>query len=529
MKLIVSWIILFSVCVSFAQINVHSVKYISNDFVYLDAGTVQGISIGDSVQVFHEQKLVAVLNVTYTAGHSSSCKIIRQVADIQVGDKAVHKVSTAPKQEKDIAVSNPQSEQGQEKHETSERKPTLISGSASIQAFWFQDASKQKYEYFQPSARLRIKAIQLFGIKEMGFRINYRTRYDKRSRQVNINVSRQEWRNRLSEAAIFYSNPEAAFNFRLGRIVSNKLSGIGFIVGLIVQHNWNRNWQVGLFAGSEPEWQYYQNQTSLQKYGAYLNFSLGSFNKNRMEISLSTAGIYHGSTISREFLYLRSTVIHGTAWRFYQSLELDINRDWRKDKTGETISLSGLYLNANYSFSSEISLGLSYDSRKNYYIYTYRSIADNLFDDATRQGLRGNVQFRFAKDYRLFITIGARKRDNASNSAFNYSARFTKNRFIFNRTSITTRFSGFDNQYTNGINPSLKINHNFRNNYALNVAYGAYLYQMKYDDTSRKDQWLRFGARANIFKQFFISTAYQYNFGDDFDGQRIYSELGYRF
>ncbi len=62
-------------------------------------------------------------------------------------------------------------------------------------------------------------------------------------------------------------------------------------------------------------------------------------------------------------------------------MSLDVNRDWRKDITGESVSISNIYLSGRYKFSKIFTAGLSYDNRKTYLTYETKTIAEELFDN----------------------------------------------------------------------------------------------------------------------------------------------------
>jgi len=512
-----------------AQKSAYRIKYLSTEFVYIDAGKKQGIVAGDSLQVFRNKNTISSLKVVYTAGHSASCKIVSSTTNLKIGDLVIH-------HKKDLVEKDNKKKQRSRKRNFSKKQVKVnhkviskISVGISVQGFWFKNDVDRNYELTQPSLRLKIRAKHLWNRKDLNFRLKFRTRYDTRSRQLNSGISQNEWRNRLYEASFSYSNSEAPLNFKLGRIFSNSFSGIGFIDGILVQHNLNSFWHWGIFGGTQPEWQYSSFQTSLQKYGVFLNFVNGDYGSKRFEATLSAAGVYHRSTISRELLYFRSNYTAGRRWSLYQSLELDINRGWRKEKSGENISVSGLYLNGRYNFSDQISTTLSYDSRKNYYIYEFRNIADSLFDAALRRGVRSNWNFRFSDDYRLFLNFGLRKRESRESYNTSFSGGIQKYNFILKNISLALRLSGFDNQVTKGMHPSLRMGKTFRSGQSVSASYGAYVYTFSTDDAQRMYQWFRLNTQLNLLVQFYLSADYQYNFGNDYNGQQVLINLGYRF
>lgn len=525
----VGFIIFIGIFTLQAQVNSYKIKYISSEFVYIDAGSQQEVAIGDSLDVLRVVKKIALLKVVYTAGHSASCQIIEQQSALQVGDLVTHR-KTAKNEVESIAIRESRKRQfDQPKTKTKNDVHARISGSLAFQTHFYKDISTRAYDFLQPGVRLRLRARNLFGKQKLGIRISFRSRYDNRSRRLNYSVAKEEWRNRLSEAAIYYDNPSAPLNFRMGRIISNAFSGVGFIDGLLLRHNINTSWHWGLFGGSQPEWQYSGFQTSLQKYGLFLNYIKGQFGARRFEANLSLAGVYHGSVVSRELVYLNSQYQSGTNWRIYQSMELDINRDWRKERSGETVSLSGLYLSSSYKFSSRLSTGFGYDSRKNYYIYEYRTIADSLFDDAARRGLRANMTMNLFKDYRLLVHLGLRKRESEKNYTYSYSGRIQKNNFLFQRLSFSARLSGFNNVFTEGFQSGTRLGKTFRNGFAAYASYNAYVYRFKADNSRRLEQRFGLTSRTELPASLYMSADYNYNFGDEIQGHRIFAELGYRF
>jgi hypothetical protein len=504
------------------------VKYISAENVYLDKGSAAGISVGDRFHIQSDWKQIAIVEVIFVAQHSSSCKIILKHAEPEVNDIAVlaDKKEVIKKEEK-------QKEARKRATPTQPYKPVKqpfakISGSLSVQWYHVEDLMSSNLNFDQPTARLNLKARRLWG-KDYNLRIKIRTRYNQRARRFSSRIPQHEWRNRIYMLSFSYDDESSPLNYKVGRIISNKFAGVGYIDGIIVQHNTSSHLRIGLFAGTQPEWQYSDFQTSLQKYGVYFNYLTGDYGSKRFESTLAFAGEYHGSTISREFIYLQSNASDGERWHIYQSLNLDINRDWRKDIMGETVSLSNLYLSLRYKFANWITAGLSYDNRKNYYTYETRTITESLFDDAFLHGLRGEIYFKFAKDIRFNSQFGLRKRESDSEYTYSYRAGFSKRNLLIKRLSIHAHFSGFSNYFTSGFNPSVSFSKTFFTGQQLGVAYGSYIYSLKSNNNQRINHWVRISSYNDLIYRFYFSGSYEYNWGDDSNSHRALAELGYRF
>lgn len=505
------------------------VKYISVDHIYLDSGSAEGLAVGDKVQIFRDGKVIANLEVVYTSEHSASCKIVDKTRDIIVGDTAQAEIEI-----KTESIEEQETRRRQRQFQTNgkngkERNLTRVSGYLSLQWYQYSDiGNDHRYDFKQPTIRFKLNAKKLWN-DEYYFRIKMRSRYNERSRRYNSSVPRSEWRNRLYEVSFSYENRSSLINYKAGRIISNKFSGVGYIDGLLLQHNITEQFHWGLFGGTQPEWQYSDFQTSFQKYGAFVSYQKGDYGEQRFESTLAAAGAYHSSTVSREFLYLQNSYNYGRKWNVYQSLELDINRDWRKKKTGESISMTGLYLTGRYFMTDDLSMGLSYDNRKNYYTYEMRSLADSLFDNAFRQGLRASFSARLTRNMRLFGNSGIRDRGQGSDLTYSYMAGFNVTDLLNQRITLMLRGAGFSNLYTEGFNPSISLSKYFNGGHSFGVSYGNYSYTLKANSQNRLNQWLRLDSRIELPLHMFLVGDFEYDWGDDSEGFRILAEIGYRF
>jgi hypothetical protein len=502
-------------------------KYISADKVYIGGGKADGVAIGDRLDIIENGKVVASLKVVFVAEHSASCEIISGKAAIKVGSTIrLKKTTVVEKTEKENKKRR--TREDIKKRKKDKRSSTRVSGYLGLQWYQYFDSRNDRNDFSQPTIRFKLKIKNMWD-DAYNFRIKARSRYNKRTRRINSDVPAKEWRNRLYEIAFSYDNPDALLNYQVGRIISNKFSGVGYIDGLLLQHNATKSFRWGLFAGTQPQWQYSDFQTSFQKYGLYLNYLKGEYGKNRFESTLAFAGAYHGSTVSREFAYFQNNYSHGRKWTFFQSLELDLNRDWRERKMGETISITGVYINGRYNITDNMSVGLNFDNRQNYYTYESRTLADSLFRSALRQGMRLSFNARFLKNYRFYTNFGARKRESDNELTFSYTGGFNVSNLFNQRITLSTRFSGFSNFYTEGITPSIAVSKYFRSGHSLRLSYGNYKYNLKRGGGDKLNQWLRFNGQIELPFRFYVSNNYEYAWGDDSKGHRIFSEIGYRF
>ncbi len=515
------------------------IKYLASDMVYLDQGKDAGLALGDILFVMEGTEKKAELKVTYLSNLSAACTVVKQYSELAAGDTVImaRKAETSVGKEKPLVekTSDPPpakeiSSSGRAGTTRVKKGRSKISGTLSLQHFQYLDASDRGSDFTQPGLRLNIKGHGLLG-GGYGFRIKTRTRYNQRERPVNSNLPETEWKNRIYEASFRYEDENARFNYRIGRIISNRFSGVGYIDGGLLQANLSERNEVGLFVGNQPEWQHSDLRTSLKKYGAYYHFHHGSYqSKHMFESTLAWAAEYHGSTVNREFAYIRNRYNLGRRLLLFQSAEIEINRDWRLEKTDKSLVLTNLHAYGRYQLTEKVRVGLSYDDRQNYYTYDLRNRDEAYFDAYSRQGFQADVQVRLTGSMNFNAHYGLRRQEgDGQEDTSSYYINFYKRNFPVKSWSLNLKANGFSNEYTEGFNPSLRLGKRFSAaGHTIYLGYSHYDYDFVLTDTRRRTQWFRLETYLVLSRRFFFSGQFEYNDGDDAEGYRIFVELGYR-
>ena len=510
------------------------VNYISAENVYLDSGTSRGLTSGDQLIIRDGRNKIAEIEVIFVSQNSASCKILKQTAPIQKGFIATISQKTQPvfsvkeKSELQEYASNQSISYSAKTQQEDHKSFAEINGSLSFQLFHFNDLGPANLDFTQPTVRFKFKANNLWG-RAFQLKIRTRTRHNQRTRSYNTNVPKEEWRNRIYEFSLSYDNENAPFNFTLGRIINNFTSGIGYIDGGLIQFNALQHFRVGVFGGHQPEWQYSDFQTSFQKYGGYLNVHTGDFSSFTYEGTLGIAGVYHSSVVSREFVYIQNRFSSSSRWNIYQSAEVDINRDWRLQKSGEDMTISNFYLSMQYKLSNQARIGLSYDNRKNYWSYETMSIADSLYDTLFRRGIRGNIIFRLPAQYSFSVNFGYRNREGETESTYTYAANLNKTNFIIKGLFWGLHGAGFSSPMSDGYNFSGKFGKYFRGGNSLSITYGNYFYDFSAAKAQVNNRWLRFNTQLQFIRHTFFIIQYETGLSGDIKGNKILAEIGYRF
>jgi hypothetical protein len=531
-KIYILFYVLFSFCgILFAQddqVIICKISYVSNENIYVNKGKNSGLNVGDTINVKIDDEIIARLFVQYVAENSASCSVLVRNKDLHIGDTAEFRVKGAKRVESDVTIApdviTPQSKYDKK---LSTKPFARISGGLSLQWYHYEDQSENNLNFDQPTVRFDLRARELWGRKYY-FVVKMRMRKNQRSGNLSTRIPEEEWRNRIYSFYFSYEDLNSPLNFRIGRILTQNLRGIGYLDGGQVQHNINENLNWGIYAGLQSSWQFETSQDSIQKYGAFINYKSGDFKSNRFTGTIAYNAIYHGQTVSRKNIYLQSSFNDNNKLYIFQSMELDINSSWRREKEGQDVSLTSFYLSARYKFSNIVQSGISYDNRKNFYRYETRQIPEDRYDLAFRHGLNADVSLTLPNDYFTSLRLGVKKRQDDPESVYIGRLSFRKRNLFYKYLGININLNGYINNYTEGWMPSVTFSQQIPGGHYLSINSGMNNYEIKVDGLKRTRIWLRLNGQFQLIGRTYLSGYYSHEWGDDFKGYRVLTEIGYR-
>ncbi|MCC6964080.1 MAG: hypothetical protein IT585_12570 [candidate division Zixibacteria bacterium] len=511
------------------------VKYLSAENVYLDGGRADGLRKGDRLMITRGDSVIAVLEIRYVSNSSASCAIVERLGQIYANDLALLS-ERAPQSENSSDSSGAAVDTlhapavVQSTGAGADKKPPARSraaGTASVQFYSWSDQSPNNLDFAQATMRLNLQVRQLGG-KALQLTMRTRGEYDNRTRAYAGSAPAEDWSNRIHELSLTYGTEDAALVLQMGRILPRRLSGAGYIDGALLERRLSASVRLGILGGMRPRWQYQAQAASLQKYGGYVTVAHGNRQTGYFEQTLALSGEYHSGTTSRELLYLQGLAMFSSRWTLSHIAEVDVNRGWRRSKDNSSLVLSNFYATVRYRASRSVALGISYDNRRNYWSYENRTVADSLFDDQLRSGVRGQLNLRLPAGISLYLNSGYRKRSDEATATTSYSMSLTKTGFAIRTISLNLIYSGFDGPVNDGQSYGARLSQNFRSGSTFDLGYSEYRYRFG-DDRSRRNRAWEIALYAGIVRHLFLSGSGRLERGDDTDGLGLRTELGYRF
>ncbi len=500
------------------------ISYVAAEGVYIDAGSAIGLSSGDTLAVIRAGQTVAHVVIGQTASKSAAATVVEPGVQLKSGDQVlvpatvtarVQPTSPAP------AVVTP----GGAEPGRPPRTRNIFEGDISFQFYGRSDLTESEASWIQPGLRTHLEMHNINGWNtHLLFR--HRTRYYHRTSPPASGQAPEEWSNRIFEFALVSGSREGGSQWGIGRVLVNDVRGMGYIDGGFFLYNLNRRFRTGVALGATPDPQTSKFDSESRKAGLFAAYEFGEPAAHRLVLSGALSTQYEGGTVSRDFLYVQGVYNYGSRFSFYQSAEVDYNRDWRYEETGENFSLSNLYSMFTANLGRAFGLDVSYDSRQNYRYADTRDIPDSLFDSDTHRGWRAGM--RISPWTRLYLRadggIRLRESDSVESRFVSFSARL--NRFPWSRHSIWMSLSIVDAGLTTGYRPVLSYRFPVARGFFLSASGGVYTYTSATVTTT--NYYVEAATTKSLGTRYFLSGSFRQYLDEQLKSSELYFELGWR-
>lgn len=508
-----------------------SISYIYQDMIYINAGADDGIVAGDQFPVLRNNQQIATIEAVHVSSSSTSCKIVNASEDIRTDDLVqVKDVDTALPETPDAPADSETSPDIAEpvQSQPRERRPTLrsnrVSGRVLLGYYMFDDRSDTDRDFNQPSLRLNLD-VRNIASSHLDFQMRLKTQRNNRSASALSDVPEEETINRFYEFALLYQNPASPVSAGFGRIISRKMSGIGYVDGGYVRYQMNQ-FGVGIVGGMQPEVRDSDIQTKEPKYGFFVDYEGDRSTTSWYQGAVAYIGRRNDGEISREYFYVRNQYQYNRIISLSQGAEIDLNRGWKKTDTTDQFQVSNFYLNTQYRATDDLRFNLNYRVNQNVRIAETRSVPDSLFNDAMQQGWQLGANWRAAKQVRIYTRVGLRTREN-SDDTYSANGGLTLTDLMQAGLTLSARVAYFDNRFSNGYAPSLSLSKSFRS-LNLQTEFGMYRYDLDSSDDTTANQYVRLNGYYSFSRSLYGMLQNEYSWGDEVDGLRLTAQIGYR-
>lgn len=502
------------------------VSYITANNIYIKFESTDGIKDGDTLFIRQGNSLVPVLKV---ARHSSITCLCTYTGDlsVKISDKIDAKVSSRQEQKENnqTPISNPEPDINEQvlKAGTSGQNNIKykqdIDGRLSVSSY-----SNLHNKSAQNNNRLRYTLV--FNVNHISDSKLSLESYISFSHLLNRwDVVRQDVFNALKiyGLAVSYSVDDK-LQLWLGRKINPNIANIGAIDGVQAQSSFGK-FYAGIAAGSRPDFSDYSFNYHLFETGGYIGHKLKT-EQGSMQSSLAFfEQMNHGKT-DRRFIYFQhsNTLLKNVS--LFASTELDLFK-LSNGQPQSNLSLTGLYLSLGYRVSTKISLFTSFDERKNVIYYeTFKTYADSVLQNVSRQGLRFRVNYRPLNYLNAGIEAGTRNSKNDSRPTKTLNGYTSFSRVPFINASTTLSANVIQTAYLDGKIYGARLFRNFFNG-KLNTLASYSRVNFKYLNTGSR--LLQNIGELNLSWQYnknlYVSVNFEATFQQNEDYNRIYLNI----
>jgi len=513
------------------------VSYLTATAVYLDAGRADGLTPGARLAILHNGDPVAEVEVDFVAEHSASCRVVSSTGTIQSGDFA-RLLSTPEGQEAGSSAPPPAPVEVETPKPATPRyqptyqlppKTTRASGSL---AFTFRNQNDDLGPSTdETTGRISLRLRDIGG-KPWELRVRGRSRELSRS-GFGPSVEKSQSSDRLYELSLTYVPTDGRVHLYLGRLGAGPFSSLGDLDGGLAEVRLGGAFWFGAFGGTVPDIGDLGFQSNGQKFGAFARYAYQAEDRP-LYAEILVGGVTerddHGDP-SRDFVAVESRFGSGAAWWLSQRAEIDFNRDWRKELTGKSSEVSNAALAASFRLSDAWRASLSYDQRRNLLTAETRPRPEEVFTRYLREGGQARFEYQGRGGWAGSFGGGTARGDSGSattNSAF---VSLLHSRVFGVPLLVGLDGSFYSGDAADGWVASLRARYSFRAGHDIGLTLGASESKVgsEFALSPRSNQWARLSGTIQLPARLWLYGEYEVQTGDDFEGNRAFVEVGYRF
>jgi len=538
---------------------VFSVKYLSSDTVYINAGRNAGIQEGMRVSVVNEQSSavqgegarfrgeehVAELRVISVADSSAVCEIVSTNGELRVGQ---------------IAFLTPESVQ--------ERRETQAAAEAAeypiVVGFTYGDplddevrqAGEKKIIQESPIGRTRGRIGFDYGgtseaggfhSRQLGMVINADMTYlggtywnftgywrgNLTTSDSGVSTSSPttltDLINRTYHLSFTYDNPYSPIRIGVGRLFLPWAPSLSTIDGAYFARRISRTITAGAFGGSTPDptsWSYNPDQRIA---GAFVNYEKGDFNNARYFLTAGIAATTIQWRVSRQFAFFENTFSWKHYFTFFNSLQADEARTSPLPNGGSNpTGVSQSYTSARFQPLPRVSFGLNHNYFRNLPTFDPRLISTGLLDQYLFQGFSGDVRVELPKRIAVYTSLGKSKASTDQKGSLNQGYGINFGRLWFSGLSADVHYSQFDSSFGKGHYESFSLIKSISDGFRVQLMGGhqSFLSPLSANTNSN---FVNLSGDWNIGPRYFFESNFGWYHGTTMQYTQWNSVFGYRF
>jgi hypothetical protein len=226
--------------------------------------------------------------------------------------------------------------------------------------------------------------------------------------------------NRTYQIGAYYNNPNSSYVAGFGRFLLPWAPSLSTIDGGYFGRRLNKEFTLGVFAGSTPNptaWNYDPNR---QMAGSFVAFEHGSYETVKYTSTAGLALTRSHWRPEREFVFFENSIAINTKISIYHDLEADRLAKPLVSGGNNNPRLARSFLTLRYQPVKALSFDLSHNYFRDVPTFDTRLLGTGLLDQFLFQGFSGGLRLDLTHGLGLYGSLGHSKRDQDNKASLNY-------------------------------------------------------------------------------------------------------------
>lgn len=527
--LIIITLLVLSVSAQPGNASEFEIRYVSGKKVGISMGDLSGLGENDRIAVLGDDGIQAILRIELLTGDSAWCRLDSgsvgpgSFYTLAGGRIIKAKAQTEHKADHSVQARNRQTVTTNSISQPRKGPMNVFSGKATFRNKAQIDFRKSDRTYIQPSAVIKGDIKKFLGT---GNRIIFRLGGRRTLYSSNLTgAGNTQWDNEFGELTIMSDRPGADLNYRIGRVRSSSVRGLGLMDGVLLSYRINFKTHIGGFSGFEYDPVTSEPDLSAIRTGMFIGRIKESLSGHRREASLALLGTVQQGSLKRPGLYQQIGYSYLNRFLVHESAEV-LFSDYRENYSGSNTGIvSNLVLEFRYVPHKRIELSFAMDNRASDRVWIQDDTPDTLFDDSALRGLRYGLLFKPSATCLMRLGGSYRTFSGTSNQATTAYSSFSLFNVLSSRITTTGRIGVFNTSWTNGIRPSLRFSRRINQTVYTVLEAGERIFSKS--GLRQVNYWCLSRLNWRISRVLSSSLLVEWTEGDTENSSRLLIEFGY--
>jgi hypothetical protein len=357
------------------------VSYLAGGSVYVEAGRLEGLAEGDTLQAVSGGRTVARLVVRFLSTHRAVCDTLQASAMPAVGDAVRFQArpatarAAAPVPAVDSAAV-PLEPPASPAAAVTARRTGGLRGRLGARYLIVSPSGAPGYS--QPALDVRLDGVNAGGAPiDLAVDVRSRRTFHDASGVVDHGEAR------VYRMAATLHDGVGRRRVTLGRQLTAALAPVSLFDGALVEYAGER-WGVGLFSGAQPDPVSWGVSGDVLQHGGFV-MRKGRQGARRWSVTTGGIASFDRGQVDRQFGFVLGSYLDPRV-SLYLAEEVDLNTSWKRATGEPLVSLTSTFASARAQVTRGVSFNAGYDNRRNVRLYRDRLTPEIEFDDRHRQG-----------------------------------------------------------------------------------------------------------------------------------------------